>query len=201
MDTSALLNSAICSLALLYLNDWQCFGLLELNVTFIVYFISRSDVKFFKACKQKYVQFLLEKWQKRRVPFVTKPNAFGHSTREIGNFPCDNDFLVEHRTNANESLNLVMVDESGSWMHLRIMYLNSSSAKVDFLWFDKGVLYQLPNEKSDIYDTEKCERDTFKVAGFTLTVLEPLRRWRVLFNGILRNNSSQEMQHFKMNLM
>ena len=29
-------------------------------------------------------------------------------------------------------------------------------------------------------------QDSFRAAGLTLTVLEPFRRWRILFNGIMR---------------
>lgn len=205
MDSStsgALLKSAISGLSLFYLNSWQSFGLFEISVIVIIYFISKNDVNLVKVLQKKYVQFLLEHWQNRRAkPLVTKPNPFGNSAREIGNFPCENDFQIEHRNQTNESINLNMVDESGSWMQLRIMYLNSNTAQVEFLWFFKGVLYGLPDENSKIFDTENCTDDSFKVSGFHLTALEPLRRWRILFNGILKNHSSQEFQHFKMNFM
>ena len=49
----------------------------------------------------------------------------------------------------------------------------------------QGVLYILA-KRSEFSLIEKCGSDSFKAEGLHLTVLEPLRRWRILFNGILK---------------
>ena len=35
-------------------------------------------------------------------------------------------------------------------------------------------------------NTEGPSQDSFRAAGLTLTVLEPFRRWRILFNGMMK---------------
>ena len=35
-------------------------------------------------------------------------------------------------------------------------------------------------------NTEGHSPDSFRAAGLTLTVLEPFRRWRILFNGMMK---------------
>ncbi len=44
--------------------------------------------------------------------------------------------------------------------------------------------------------------DTFRTGGgLALTVVEPFRRWRLAFNGMMRRESDGEVVHVRMNLM
>ena len=41
-------------------------------------------------------------------------------------------------------------------------------------------------EAKALQKSEKCGAFSFKAGGITLTILEPLRRWRLIFNGLLK---------------
>jgi len=49
---------------------------------------------------------------------------------------------------------------------------------------------------SPFVDVEKSGDNQFVAAGIHLTVLEPMRRWRILFNGMLKYVLSQSQLLF-----
>ena len=61
----------------------------------------------------------------------------------------------------------------------------SFSKTVHILKHLQGILYEYASNSEFCY-LEKSSQHSFKAGGLHLTVLEPLRRWRVLFNGILK---------------
>ena len=47
-----------------------------------------------------------------------------------------------------------------------------------------GETYVLPHK---VYaNVDSSSQDSFRAAGLALTVLEPFRRWRILFNGMMK---------------
>ena len=76
------------------------------------------------------------------------------------------------------------MDERGNYFHLDIEILKTV-AKVDFKMKHKNVIFELAEEIA-FHRISKIDKGILEVAGFHLTILEPLRRWRVLFNGMLR---------------
>ena len=76
------------------------------------------------------------------------------------------------------------MDERGNYFHLDIQIINTV-AKVDFKMRHKNVIFELAEEIA-FHRISKIDKGILEVAGFHLTILEPLRRWRVLFNGMLR---------------
>ena len=51
-------------------------------------------------------------------------------------------------------------------------------------------MYELAEQKGNYFCNINDVGDTITLAGFHLTLLEPLRRWRINFNGMLRYYSN-----------
>ena len=136
---------------------------------------------------------------------VPKYNLFGNSALEIGSVPTKEDYELDSFENGNvqicsciylpntfhrsipisgQTLSFHKMDERGNYFHLDI-YSIENVAKVDFKMKHKNVMFELA-EKITIQPISKIEKGILEVAGFHLTILEPLRRWRILFNGMLR---------------
>ena len=146
----------------------------------------------------------MEKQQKMKPNLVPKYNLFGNSAIEIGGVPTKGDFELDSFENGKfqialltfsqyfidlfqftgQTLSFHKMDEEGNYFHLDIK-IKENVAKVDFKMKHKNVMFELA-EKLTSYRISKMDKNILEVAGFHLTVLEPLRRWRVLFNGILR---------------
>lgn len=183
MESRPLIFASFIGVSFLYLNEWKCLGFNEILFTFAAYFIGKHGIST-KFIVRKYYQFVLENWQKRRKPLIFKPDIFGRSAKEIGSLPCEQDFKAEEISRKeNDSMFLSVCDnDSNSWMVLRFSYLNEDWARIKFIWNKSGTSYEIQGN----YMAEKSGKDSFKAGGFHIMLLEPLRRWRILFNGMLR---------------
>ncbi len=66
----------------------------------------------------------------------------------------------------------------------KIIYLLSFSMKSQTYFF-QGIVYE-SLQPEVLKPSEKCGGNAFKAGGLNISILEPLRRWRILFNGVLR---------------
>ena len=55
-------------------------------------------------------------------------------------------------------------------------------------------MYELAEQKGNYFCNINDGGDTITLDGFHLTLLEPLRRWRINFNGMLRYYSEEVVQ-------
>ena len=183
MDLKSIIFAVVFGLASLYLNEWT------ISITWCI--ITCATTLVFKqglsteALKKKVYQWILEQKQDRNLPIVEKCNVYGQSAAEIGTIHRKEDFSLELPHKDENELVLHMGDDDGSWLVLKLtIFENSKMAKVDLIWYFENVVYQM------VQGSEFCPVETnhnsIKTGYVHLTILEPLRRLRILFNGIMK---------------
>ena len=76
------------------------------------------------------------------------------------------------------------VADDGSMISFRISHVTDGKAEARFLWRDgKNETYELAREDNCFVITDP---NRFKSGEMTFEVLEPYRRWRFLFNGLVK---------------
>ena len=111
-----------------------------------------------------------------------------------------------------ESLSFKAGSDTGSW--LVVKYERDAKAKLGLpwlLWHHKPCLDSLGDtyinitknstENDEGFAQDYSEQDSFKTNGLNITVLEPFRRWRIVYNGMMRNIRNGNVHHVRMNLI
>ena len=185
IDFKSAIFALVFGVSSLYLNEWviSISWFATLGITTWVYHQGLFSTK---ALKKRIYQWILEQKQERNLPIIEKCNIFGQSAAEVGTIHRKGDLLLELPQNGENSLVLHMADvNDGSWMVLKLTILeNQKVAQVEFLWFTQNVVYQIA-QASEFCHMEKTQ-SAIKIGYIQLMVLEPLRRLRILFNGIMK---------------
>ena len=185
IDFKSAIFALVFGVSSLYLNEWviSISWLATLGITTWVYHHGLFSTK---ALKKRIYQWILEQKQERNLPIIEKCNIFGQSAAEVGTIHRKGDLLLELPQNGENSLVFHMADvNDGSWMVLKItIHDNQKVAQVEFLWFTQNVVYQIAQASKSCH-VEKTQ-SAIKIGYIQLMVLEPLRRLRILFNGIMK---------------
>ncbi len=76
------------------------------------------------------------------------------------------------------------LDDKGNLLSLKMALRRGRMASAWLTWIDDEATYVLPD---DVYtNVDAPTEDSFRAAGLTITVLEPFKRWRIVFNGMMR---------------
>ena len=151
------------------------------------------------------------------------------SPTDIGFIPSDEQILIEnpyissektdnHSAPDNqikspaESLTFKCGSDTGSW--LVVNYERDPVRKLGLPWLvwhhkpcssKQGYTYINITNKNKyddaLYSMDHSDHDTFKTNGLSITILEPFRRWRIVFNGMMRNIRNGSVHHVRMNLI
>ena len=185
IDFKSAIFALVFGVSSLYLNEWviSISWFVTLGITTWVYHHGLFSTK---ALKKRIYQWILEQKQERNLPIIEKCNIFGQSAAEVGTIHRKGDLLLELPQNGENSLVFHMADvNDGSWMVLKItIHENQKVAQVEFLWFTQNVVYQIAQASKSCH-VEKTQ-SAIKFGYIQLMVLEPLRRLRILFNGIMK---------------
>ncbi|GAB6020862.1 hypothetical protein CHUAL_003512 [Chamberlinius hualienensis] len=146
-----------------------------------------------KSCLENtkwYLSYILFRWLNKKRPLF---NFDANSTdfAQLGVIPLPIATLRENPRNlsshkhAIDSIRITGYNKKGDVLCVEVTRRCNRVAEVSvYLRLSTGEEYQLPFQP----DTAVFNTDgkSFSAAGLTLEVLEPLRRWRVCFNGYLR---------------
>ena len=183
MDFKSIILSVVFGLASLYLNEW-IISIPWFIITCATILVFKQGLST-KALKKKVLQWILEQKQDRNLPIVEKCNIYGQSAAEIGTIHRKEDFVLELPQNDENELVLHMGDDDSSWLVLKLTIFESQKlAKVDLIWYVENVVYQIV-QASEFCPIE-INHNSIKTGYVHLTILEPLRRLRILFNGIMK---------------
>lgn len=149
-----------------------------------------------KLCiAQIYVWFV----RRRTLPFF----EFDHKSTDpgkLGFLPLPEVRLRENPRslppdiNAADTLAFCGVDKDGSVLVARITRRHNRVCETwVYLRLSSGEEFQLPNHPgTKVFNTGD---NNFSAAGLSFEVLEPLKRWRVIFNGYLRRGIETELNN------
>eukprot|EP00094_Tigriopus_californicus_P011985 TCALIF_11579-PA protein Name:"Similar to pps Putative phosphoenolpyruvate synthase (Bacillus subtilis (strain 168))" AED:0.06 eAED:0.06 QI:16/0.95/0.88/1/0.54/0.68/25/119/1347 len=143
-------------------------------------------------------------------PFETdklaRPSLDGATLEEMGILPSKHELKLE-QTRPHESLDQGYEDsvefwarnEDGSILAIKVGLRADRRAEAWFSWKEGagGQIYELAQGTS-YKNVETSSPNSYKAGGLNLTVLEPFRRWRIIFNGILRR-ADGTLFHCKLN--
>lgn len=110
-----------------------------------------------------------------KLGIVSLPEGWlRENPRELSNDP-----------NASDSVGFTGFDEEGNILLVQLSRRHGRCCEVLlYLHLPSGDEYQLPvHPETYIYNTDPHK---FSAGGLTCEVLDPLRRWRITFNGYLR---------------
>ena len=115
------------------------------------------------------------------------------------------------RVSSKDAIAFRCGSDSGSWLVVKYeRNILKNAGMVWILWHHRpdgsksGNTYVnvVRKQKGNVqYSTDHSLNDSFKAGGLTLTVLEPFRRWRIAFNGMMRNIDTGKINHTRMNLI
>ena len=183
MDQKSIIFAVVFGLASLYLSEWTL-SIPWFIITCATTLVFKQGLST-KTLKKKVYQWILQQKQDRNLPIIEKCNVYGQSAAEIGTIHRKEDLLLELSQKEENELVLHMGDDDGSWLILKLTILeNQKLAKVDLTWFFQNVVYKM------VQASEFCPVETnhnaMKIGFVHLTILEPLRRLRILFNGVMK---------------
>ena len=137
-------------------------------------------------------------------PFVTDFDSTCQDGRALGPNSEHNLFV--------ESLSFKAGSDTGSW--LVVKYERDAKAKRGLPWLlwhhkpsldNQGDTYinitKNSTENDEGFAQDYSEHDSFKTNELNITVLEPFRRWRIVYNGMMRNIRNGNVHHVRMNLI
>ncbi|GAB6029207.1 hypothetical protein CHUAL_004978 [Chamberlinius hualienensis] len=141
---------------------------------------------------QKWIKYILSylylRWTKKK-PLLN----FNIDSKDLGElgvvslptaFTIDNPRPLLDNIHATDSIRLWGYNKDGSFIYIQFSRRHDRTAEVILCLNLDGHEYHLPlHPNTNIYNTNG---KTFSAAGLTLELLEPLRRWRINFNGYLR---------------
>ena len=146
------------------------------------------------------IGFILSKEEVR----IENPHITSIRTDKGQPSPCNGD-----NKSSVESLSFRCGSDTGSW--LVVKYERDPSKKLGLPWIlwhykanlsDQCDTYININKKNNgTFPMDHSEQGTFKTNGLSITVLEPFRRWRIVFNGMMRNIRNGKVHHVRINLI
>lgn len=165
-----------------------------------------------KALKKMYLKWLLTQLRNYRPSLVLKQNINGLTAYEVGTIPSEQELHLEQpklfsisdrEEGQSETLNFTTCDDEGSILNIRLTLFGRKKATVMLLWTNTvtNETYSPPHSPDTTYHVDRGNNLTYRAGGLSLIVLEPMRRWRVLFNGMLKSHSTGKVVHVRMNLI
>ncbi|XP_067001276.2 rifampicin phosphotransferase [Anabrus simplex] len=104
-----------------------------------------------------------------------------------------------------DSMSIFGTDSKGNYVHLKICRMQHRVSEVWLhLCLEDGTVYQFPDHPHTIIHNNFNK--SWNAAGLKLQMCEPLRRWRITFNGLLRRDihkawnphiNSDDLEHIK----
>ncbi|XP_043470368.1 uncharacterized protein LOC122503758 [Leptopilina heterotoma] len=78
-------------------------------------------------------------------------------------------------------------DQKGNSLFLKLNHKGNDKELILFLYLSDGRVYELPDHPSTI--AFNSTNQSWSIGGVKISVCEPLVRWRITFNGLLRNGT------------
>nr|CAG4652241.1 EOG090X0FOW [Triops cancriformis] len=143
-------------------------------------------------------------WLPRLIDtYDVKSNSYSR----IGIAPSEREEAMEspraltHRE-AEDGMFIYGTDKAGNSLDLKLHRKIGRLAEVFFIFkLSDGTSYQLPGAPDTLITN--TDGKSFTAGGIKLLVIEPMRKWRVLFNGLVRKSkgNDEEIVHLRMNFM
>ncbi|CAG9857640.1 unnamed protein product [Phyllotreta striolata] len=145
----------------------------------------------------KYLcKYYMVKWKISRHQQKCK-----NAVKQLGN-KLDTEIRIS-TTKTMDSQYFYGMDESGNSLHFKLhIGVNSTAEAGVHLRLKDGRTYVFPG--AGAVRATNLPRDCWKMAGFDLETLEPFRKIRITFNGLLRNASCEDfekIEHVRFNLI
>ncbi|XP_053982218.1 putative phosphoenolpyruvate synthase isoform X1 [Hylaeus volcanicus] len=172
----------------------------------LLYFWFSNEIKkplcLDSECKISRVRFLLKRWWAERCI-----NARKKKKTNLHN--CKNNYLSSSKIKDKDSSNTILfygTDQKGNSVFIKFSYrgFNAVEVSLQFTTSD-GRLYVLPAYPNTTLINSADQKWTAN--GLKIEILKPQKRWRIVYNGMLRNLSQDDacndenIQHFRLNFI
>ncbi|PSN31973.1 hypothetical protein C0J52_22566 [Blattella germanica] len=98
------------------------------------------------------------------------------------------------REDEMDSMAISGTDHKGNALYLKINRKENVTEVLIYVQFEDGSIFLLPDEKSPGYTLLTYNRNSWTAGGLKFDMCEPLRRWRISFNGLLRCYSWEQFK-------
>ena len=147
--------------------------------------------------------------RKKEKSIFSKSSYQGNTVEELGFLPTSKELDLERPkldlTEGQEDvITLNGLDDDGNILLIKIGLKAGRKAAVWLQWRQDNDVYHLANQEifgQVLINVEASTEDSFRAGGLTLSMIEPMRSWRIVFNGLLKSRESDKVVHARINAM